>query len=40
MLAHTFLAITAHTTKKGGTNKPHSLTRKPDQKPHHPSIDA
>jgi len=40
MLAHTFLAITAHTTKKGGANKPHSRTSTSDQKPHHTSIDA
>ncbi len=40
MLAHTFLAVTAHTTKKGGANKPHSRTSKPDRKPRHASIDA
>jgi len=43
MLAHTFLAITAHTTKKRGANKPTSQTSTqthPNQKPHHPSTDA
>ena len=47
MLAHTFLAITAHTTKKRGTNTPESSTpttihpaTQPNQKPHHPSTGA
>jgi SRSO17 transposase len=44
MLAHTFLAITAHTTKKRGASKPNNEqkttthpTNRPNQKPHHPS---
>jgi SRSO17 transposase len=47
MLAHTFLAITAHTTKKRGASTPESSTpttihpaTRPDQKPHHPSTGA
>jgi SRSO17 transposase len=47
MLAHTFLAITAHTTKKRGANTPESSTpttihpaTQPNQKPHHPSTGA
>lgn len=46
MLAHTFLAITAHTTKKGGPHTPRgetSTTIHPtgqNRKPRHPSIDA
>jgi SRSO17 transposase len=45
MLAHTFLAITAHTTKKGGAAEPLSPTSGiihpasgPDQTPRHPFI--
>lgn len=37
MLAHTFLAVTAHTTKKGDPHPPQ--TPPPNQKPPHPSID-
>jgi SRSO17 transposase len=47
MLAHTFLTITAHTTKKRGANTPKSSTpttihpaTRPNQKPHHPSTGA
>jgi len=47
MLAHTFLAITAHTTKKGDPSTPHSQpntiihpTHQPTRKPRHPSIDV
>jgi SRSO17 transposase len=47
MLAHTFLAITAHTTKKGDHNTPGHPERttahptsQSNQKPHHPFIDA
>jgi len=47
MLAHTFLAITAHKTKKGGANKPNNKTNttidptsRPNRKPRHRSIDA
>ena len=47
MLAHTFLTITAHTTKKGGANTPESSTpttihpaTRPNHKPHHPSTGA
>jgi SRSO17 transposase len=43
MLAHTFLAITAHKAKKRGANKPNNLqnkARRPNRKPRHPPIDA
>lgn len=48
MLAHTFLTVTAHTAKKGGTNTPNNLTnrrrthptRRPNRKPRHQSTDA
>ncbi|MCA1682271.1 MAG: IS701 family transposase [Actinobacteria bacterium] len=47
ILAHTFLSIIAHTTKKRGANKPNSETnttthpaRQPNQKPRHPPLDA
>jgi SRSO17 transposase len=47
MLAHTFLAITAHTAKKGGAVEPRSQTSTIiyptnglNPKPRHPSIDA
>ena len=40
MLAHTFLAVTAHTTKKGDANTPHNQTNTSNQKTHHTSIDA
>ena len=47
MLAHTFLAVTAHKAKKRGPNKPNNQTNKttdptsrPNQKPRHPSTDA
>jgi SRSO17 transposase len=42
MLAHTFLAVTAHTTKKGGPHNPKSHTSRtipPNQTPHDPSVD-
>jgi SRSO17 transposase len=47
MLAHTFLSITAHTTKKRGASTPNSSTNttlhplnRPNRKPRHPSTDA
>ena len=45
MLAHTFLAVTAHKAKKRGPTKPNNQTNKTTDptsqpKPHHPSIDA
>jgi SRSO17 transposase len=47
MLAHTFLTITAHTTKKGGATEPHSQPSttihppsRPNQTSRHPSIGA
>lgn len=47
MLAHTFLAITAHTTKKGGHNTPGRPERtrlhppsRSNQKPPHPFTNA
>jgi len=47
MLAHTFLAVTAHTAKKGGPHAPRSETRpiihptrRPNRKPRHLSVDA
>lgn len=47
MLAHTFLAITAHKAKKRGSNTPTNSTNatprpapRPNQKPRHPSADA
>ena len=50
MLAHTFLTITAHHTKKRGTNTPNNTTKPttttphptkpPGPKTHHPSTDA
>ena len=39
MLAHTFLAITAHKTKKRGTNTTNNSTNRPNRKPR-PSTDA
>ena len=46
MLAHTFLAVTAHKAKKRGPNKPNNQTdriihptSRPNPKPRHPSID-
>jgi SRSO17 transposase len=43
MLAHTFLAITAHKAKKRGANNPnnwHDPARRPNRKPRHALIDA
>ena len=47
MLTHTFLAVTAHHTKKRGANTPHNETSRkihptprPNRKPLHPSTDA
>jgi len=47
MLTHTFLAVTAHHAKKRGAKTPHNETsrkapptRRPNQKPLHPSTDA
>lgn len=44
MLAHTFLAVTAHKAKKGGANNENGRkigpTDRPRRKPRHPSIDA
>jgi SRSO17 transposase len=47
MLAHTFLAVTAHKTKKGGATKPNRRpsqtihpANRPNRKPRHPSTDV